>query len=83
MQKLASYRIVANLRDHLQINIRNLVSGPMSLSEFSASDSCLCLTQEFPIWGFKIPIKSEINRHFPINTIADWKMTDKDFIIRI
>ena len=45
---------------------------PMMLSEFSdsVSDSFVCLTQEFPIWGFKIPIKSQIHRHFPIPIAA-------------
>ena len=42
------------------------------LSDFSDSDSdsFVCLTQEFPILGFKIPIKSQIHRHFPIPIAA-------------
>ena len=36
---------------------------PMSLSEFSNSDSCLCLTQEFPICGFFKSDKTEKLKH--------------------
>ena len=52
----------------LRLHVDHMVWFLTSRSALSDSDSCLCLTQEFPISGFKILIKSVINLEWHIDT---------------
>ena len=57
------------VREHLQINIGNLVSD-VNIGMFRFR-SLLHVTQEFPFESLGIPIKSEVNRITQIGTSND------------
>ena len=73
MQILSYKQIRVTVREHLQINIGNLVSD-VNIGMFRFR-SLLHVTQEFPFESFGTPIKSEVNRI----TQIEHRMMDRIF----